>query len=473
MHWLFDRDGDGYASVLHGADTDDGDPSILAGGMAAVGPSFAEEDVFKIDNPHMLQDFPNIVLLFLEGVTPASISAYEKHPSPDAKTTTPNLDDLAMNGALFSNARVAYPSTWDTWYGTLSGRLLRIMEMSSRWKFGDRYSRLNNLRKTFELCGINRWCYPDAAGFDKLFLSENDRRMNWQPNFSANLSKKDRASEITRGDKRLQRMIDFIDDLQEDERFFLSEHLSDTHFPWRRTSDKRARELGFPEGLVFAEKGGKTDQQKRYLQTITRMDGQIGALMRRLKERGFYDKTCVIVVGDHGCQWHEHERGYYVSHLYEASIRIPFIFKLPANKPPPPLRIEASVTPQDILPTLCELGGVVHEPNETLGPLFGKSLLPLFDGREQPEGSELRRNRDLFLITHYDKLGILYQSRWKLIFDRPVGTYRLFDLKNDPEEMQNLADFEKEGMMKVLNKRLKEMAWKEHRAFIGGIRWRD
>jgi hypothetical protein len=472
LHWLFDRDGDGYAGILHGADKDDNDDALIAGGMMASGPIFATEDAFEVDNPHKLQNAPNLVVLFLEGVTPEAISVYEKH-SPIDKKTTPHLDALAKDGSLFLNARVVYPSTWDTWYGTISGRMLRIMEMSSSWRFGDRYSRLNNLRKILENYGIKRRCYPDAAGFSKLFLSKEERLANWQSDFDASLSKEDRALEITRGDKRLKRILEFVDDLEDGESFFISEHMADTHFPWNRTSEKRAKELGFPQGLAFAEKHGKTDKQKRYLQTITRMDGQIGSLMQRLKERGFYDKTCVVVVGDHGCQWYEHERGYYVSHLYEASIRIPLIIKLPTGKNPRPERINAPITPQDVLPTLCELGGVVHEPNETLGPLFGKSLLPLLDGREKPEGSERRRNRDLLLITHYDKLGILYQSRWKLIFDRPVGTYRLFDLKNDPEEMQNLADLEKEGMMKVLTKRLKEMAWKEHRAFIGGIRWRD
>ena len=104
--------------------------------------------------------------------------------------------------------------------------MLRIMEMSARWKLGDRYSRLNNLRKTLEISGIQRWCYPNAAGFSKLFLSETDRQKNWKPNFDATLSKADRTAEITRGDKRLTRMLEFIDDLQENERFFLSEHIN-------------------------------------------------------------------------------------------------------------------------------------------------------------------------------------------------------------------------------------------------------
>ena len=472
LHWLLDGDGDGYASVLHGADSDDDDSTLLAGGMAAVGPTFAQEDIFRVDKPHARKNFPNVVLLFLEGVTPNAVSAYGERQAVKGRVATPHMDQLADDGALLTNARVVYPSTWDTWYGTLSGRLLRVMEMSARWKFGDRYGRLNNLRKSLEMCGIQRWCHPDVAGFGKLFLTKEDRGLNWQPGFDESLSPEERATEITRGDKRMGRMIDFIDDVQESERFFLCEHMADTHFPWRRTSEKRAKQLGFAEGLSFAETGGKTDQQKRYLQTVSRMDGQIGKLTRRLKERGFYDQTCVIVVGDHGCQWNEHERGYYVSHLYEQSIRIPFIVKLPKGMGLSGLKIEAPVIPQDILPTICEIGGLAHQPNEALGPLFGNSLLPLLDGREAIRGDDRRRNRDLLLITHYDKVGLLHRSRWKLIFDRPAGTYRLFDLHNDPAEMKNLADYEKEGMMKSLSELLRALGWR-HRHFLGGIRWAE
>ncbi|MFP6900085.1 MAG: sulfatase-like hydrolase/transferase, partial [Opitutales bacterium] len=256
LHWLFDKDGDGYASVLHGADSDDSNPSLLAGGMAAVGPTFAEKDTFRVENPHSLGEFPSVVLLFLEGVTPEAVSAYGKRQLQGGIKTTPHIDQIASDGALFTNARVTYPSTWDTWYATLSGRMVRIMEMSSRWKLGDRYSRLNNLSEIMEKGGIERHCYPDATGFKKLFLTDDELRLNWQPAVDTALNSKDRLAGVKRGDKRLARMLDFIDDLQENDRFFLCEHMGDTHFPWSRTTVKKAKQLGFPNGLEFAEEGG-------------------------------------------------------------------------------------------------------------------------------------------------------------------------------------------------------------------------
>jgi len=447
LHWLFDGDDDGYASVLHGADEDDDDASLLAGGMLAVGPTFAEEDVFRVDNPHDLQNFPNVVLLFLEGVTPSVEPTQGKRQLQEGCALTPHLDELVADGALFTSARTLCPSTWDTWLATLSGRMLRVIETSPWRKFGNRYSRLNNFRKIMELGGVKRWCNPKITGFAELFFGNDARRLNWEPTDDATPNAKNRDSETIRGDKRLNRAIKFIDDLRPLEkgtglqRFFLCEHIAHTHF-------------------------------SRHSQTITGMDEQIGALMRRIKDREIYDQTCVIVVGDKGDQWHEDKRGNIVSHLYESSIRIPVIVKLPKGKGLPSLRIDAPVILQDILPTLCELGGVTHKPNEVLGSLFGSSLLPLLDGREEAEGSEKRRNRDFLLATHCDQVGVLHRARHKLIFDRAVGTYRLFDLQNDPAEKVNLADAENAGMMKSLAVLLRSLAWR-HRPFLGGIRWSE
>ena len=50
------------------------------------------------------------------------------------------------------------------------------------------------------------------------------------------------------------------------------------------------------------------------------------------------------------------------------------------------------------------------------------------------------RGRDVPLLTHYDMLGVIHDFRYKLIFHRPLGTYLLFDLREDPGEMTNLAD---------------------------------
>ncbi|MCA9073028.1 MAG: hypothetical protein KDA84_29100, partial [Planctomycetaceae bacterium] len=155
LHWLFDADRDGYAGVLHGADFDDTDPQIQAGGVAAPEVVPVPIDEFEIVDPEKAQEFPNVAIFFLEGVTCRSISAYGQRNLPNGLVATPNIDSIAADGTRFTNARCYYPSTWDGWFAVNSGRYLRIAEMHAGSAFGDRYSRYNNLYKVLKLAGVD------------------------------------------------------------------------------------------------------------------------------------------------------------------------------------------------------------------------------------------------------------------------------------------------------------------------------
>jgi arylsulfatase A-like enzyme len=248
--------------------------------------------------------------------------------------------------------------------------------------------------------------------------------------------------------------------------------MSDTHFPWERTSLNRARELGFPNGLKVYEadavlpSGQRNETYARYLQTITRMDAQVGEILDKLKEKGLYDDTLIVIVSDHGCQWWEHEHMYYVGHLYEQSLHVPMMIKAPGF--PKGKVADAPVMQFDILPTLMEIAGIeqVHPRDDY--PLPGRSLTPLMRGDTSQEHDASYRQRDLILTTHYDTIGVIHQFRHKLVFDRPSGTYWLFDLERDPGETNNLVDSEPELLEEMIG-RLREMA-AQNPAMIGRIR---
>ncbi len=475
LHWLFDADRDGYAGVLHGADPDDTDPAVQAGGIAAPQIVPVPIDRFEIADAEKAKKFPNVAIFFLEGVTCRAISAYGERRLPDGLVATPNIDSVAREGTRFTNARCYYPSTWDGWFAVGSGRFLRIAEMHAGNSFGDRYSRYNNLYKVLRLAGIHRWCHADTAPFFDLFVPEKLRGQEataWKSgeDYSSQLSSEEEDRGLWRGDKRAERIVEFLDNLKPGERFFFCEHMSDTHFPWERTSDERAAELGFPRGLAIYEAdarlpfGGTHEKYKCYLQTITRMDAQIGVILRKLKEKNLYDDTLIVIVSDHGCQWFEHEHMYYVSHLYEQSLHVPMILKVPGllgNRvsDEPVLQI-------DILPTIAELAGIRHANPTCEYPMTGQSLVPLLkDGC--PVDPERYRNRDMLLCTHYDTLGVVSRFEHKLIFDRPTGTFMVFDLKHDPGETVNLAESRPDLRERLLEKL--RFLTRRHASFIGQI----
>ena len=474
LHWLFDGDGDGHAALLLDPQVGawlKGRPPRREGETPQAARTVVPVEEFQIADPLKAGALPNIVILFLEGVTPASISAYGQRRLEPGCIATPHLDMLACEGARFTQARVCYPSTWDGWAGVMTGRFLRIQEMKDSELRDNRYSDFNNLHKVMKLAGIRRWCYPNTRPFARLFLPQEDRADNWEHYYDADTTSDDDEREVTRGDKCNERLLRFIDSIQPGERFFFAEHLADTHFPWKRTAGWRAKELGFPAGLEFSEtdallNGEKWDKLARYYHTISRMDAQVGQLMERLKQLGLYDNTLVIIIGDHGCQWYEHEHGYYVSHLYEQALLVPFIMKGPGVASN--VSSNAPLLQMDVLPTVMEWAGIARAAEPEDGPPIGHSLVPLLNGEQGEDVLRPYRERDVVLTTHFNMLGYIEQMRWKLHFDAPSGTYMLFDLREDPGEMNNLADERPDKVAELITK-LRKQAHK-HRAFFPGLK---
>ena len=103
--------------------------------------------------------------------------------------------------------------------------------------------------------------------------------------------------------------------------------------------------------------------------------------------------------------------------------------------------------------------------------LPGKSLLSFMQDKNSDELREFFVKRRLLLTTHYDMIGVIVESRYKLIFDRPVGTYLLFDLKEDPRERFNLVDKRPELLEEILEEL--RQAIKQYDGYLGGIKPSD
>ena len=163
-----------------------------------------------------------------------------------------------------------------------------------------------------------------------------------------------------------------------------------------------------------------------YYAMITHLDEQIGRVLKTLREKGMMENTIIVFAGDNGLAVGQHGlMG--KQNLYEHSIKVPLIFKGPGISKG--IKKSDFAYLFDIYPTLCNIAGF-KAPNTVQGQVF-----PVIKTIETKS-----RENMYFAYKHFQRA--VRNNRYKLIKYnvRDSITTQLFDLKNDPFEINNLAD---------------------------------
>ncbi len=163
-----------------------------------------------------------------------------------------------------------------------------------------------------------------------------------------------------------------------------------------------------------------------YYALVTHIDERIGEIISQLEESGLFENTIIVYAADNGLAVGSHGL-LGKQNLYEHSTKVPFIISgpgIPKNKV-----TDALVYLFDIYPTLAELCGLT-EPEG----IDGKNLKPVISGEK--EGV-----RDA-LYTAYRNTARAVRTidGWKFITYPRRNFAQLFQLKNDPLELNNLAE---------------------------------
>lgn len=163
-----------------------------------------------------------------------------------------------------------------------------------------------------------------------------------------------------------------------------------------------------------------------YYGTISHLDHEFGRVIEVLRERGWERNTVVIFTSDQGLAVGGRHGLMGKQNLYE-HFKSPLVLAGPGI---PRGKSAALVYLFDLFPAICELAGA--KPPQTVE---GKSLLPIIDGRQT-------KVRDWLFCAYRDCQRMVRDERWKLIRYRAAGgnNTQLFDLVNDPDELQNLAE---------------------------------
>ena len=164
--------------------------------------------------------------------------------------------------------------------------------------------------------------------------------------------------------------------------------------------------------------------RQEYYAIITHMDVQIGRILEALDASGKSDNTMVFFTADHGLAVGHHGL-IGKQNMHDHSVRVPFFVRGPgveANK-----RISTRIYLQDVMPTTMKLAGI-----EKTDYIQFKGLAGLLDGSTDEHYPAI--------YGGYKNLQrMVTQNDMKLILYPTVPVTRLYDLKNDPLEMNDLA----------------------------------
>ena len=191
---------------------------------------------------------------------------------------------------------------------------------------------------------------------------------------------------------------------------------------------------------------------KDYLSVITSVDRNIGRILDYLEENGLLENTLIVYTSDQGFYMGEH--GWFDKRfMYEESFRTPLVMRLPNGKKDD---INQFVQNIDYAPTMLELANV-PVPED----IQGISLVPLL------KGDKVNNWRESLYYHYYeypDEHAVkrhygIRTDRYKLIhFYDDIDVWELYDLQNDPTEMNNIyPNKENEKLIAELKAKLLEL----------------
>jgi choline-sulfatase len=374
---------------------------------------------------------PSVLLITLDTVRADHLGCYG-----DAAIETPAIDTLAAAGVRFENAYAQAPITLPSHAVILTGTYPMFNGVRDFTSPG----LPANIPTLAEI--LRRKGYRTAA-----FVSSYALNSVWGLNRGFDVYDDDlgqapgRTNDIflsvRRGDRTVDRLLAWLAHAGSAP-FFVWLHLYDAHSPYRCPEPYASKYAAHPyDGAIAFD------------------DAQVGRVIARLKEMHRFSATAVILLSDHGESLGEHGEDEHGFFIYNATLRVPLIVKLPegngntgyggrdtgsaivrrpVSPTPVPRVITTPVGTVDVAPTIAQLCEI---PPADTRSFQGRSLLttiPLEPGRDDASVySESYYPRDSF---GWHELRGLVGSHFAYV-DAPRP--ELYDLQSDPGERHNLA----------------------------------
>jgi arylsulfatase A-like enzyme/Tfp pilus assembly protein PilF len=372
----------------------------------------------------------NVVLITIDTLRADHVGCYGYK-----RIKTPNIDGLAADGTRFERAFAVVPVTLPSHTSMLTGTYPMLSGMHDF--SGNKLSPMQpTLASVLKQAGYQTGAVIGAAVLDSRFgLNQGFDFYYDHFDFSrldeANLDEMERPGNVVTDEA-----LDWLGKNSQ-KKFFLWMHLYDPHFPYHPPE---------PYSRDYAA--------KPYDGEIAFADEQVGRLLRFLKEKGIYQNTLIVLCGDHGESLGEHGEKTHGFFIYNATMHVPLIIKLPGNAAARVVTDPVSLV--DLMPTVLGAVGL-----EIPSQVQGRSLLAaLRAGQGRDSDDRANRERVLYGETFLPRI----HFNWSELRGSENAKYHfidaprpeLYDLANDPGEVRNLFN-EKKAVSEEMRAKLAGM----------------
>ncbi len=322
---------------------------------------------------------------------------------------TPAFDTLARDGVVFERAYAHAPQTLPSHASILSGRLPFEHGVRDNVGFtvnaGERLLPAMLGDRGFATAGIvSSYVLRKETGIGQGFDHFDSDLPAASPESSIGQIQRSGLESLAAARRWLS--------THSDPKFFLFFHVFEPHKPY--APPDRFAHFGPYDGEVATA------------------DEAVGGLLQTLRERGLYDRAAIILLADHGEGLGDHGEEEHGLFLYNETIRVPLIVKLPGSRHGG-RRLATTVQLIDLVPTVLDLVGA-----DAPRGLRGRSLRPLLEDQTSTLPDTGVYSEAMYSRFHFgwSELHALTDQRYRYI---RAPKEELYDLEQDAGERHNLS----------------------------------
>ncbi|MDG2186547.1 MAG: sulfatase-like hydrolase/transferase [Mariniblastus sp.] len=410
---------------------------------------------------------PNVILILSDDMGYSDLPKFGKSEIP-----TPNIDRLAQEGTLFTDAYVTAPICVASRMGLLAGQYQQRFGIYDNIYGADKTRLFLNqtlLPAVFQNAGyrtahVGKWHLSGNKRMQYEVAGPRDRGFDESVAILGGDSAFWKGTPVFRNGKQFpapQYLTDlwgseacaFIDRAHA-QPFFLYLAYNAVHSPMHALDADREK---FPDVI--------DENRRTYNGMLLAMDRSIGRVLDRLDKHGIVDNTIVVFMNDNGGGgstdlYAAHSRNYannkplsgHKFDVLEGGVRVPLILRWPQHVPAGKVYREM-VSSTDVYPTLVDAAGLQMPTGQ---PVDGVDLLPFINDRNQSKPHDwlcwqnrswLPRKEGGFVVpTPKVHNSAIRKGNWKLVrlneqmgADVPPPTWSLYDLTNDIGEQNDIA----------------------------------